>query len=143
MEPLRAPLVRTSNPHPLDFVERHFVRAAVVDLGGAGVVGHGGGLLQRAAVFETGGDAGGAEGVVAGFGCKIARIRLAPLNRDPFDDVAGDPAPAPVVDAGGGGAGVAYPAAAQSMYSGCSRKWRKPWLQRKEVVKNPCKSGRF
>src|SRR4051812_19188346 len=56
-----------SDPDALDLSEGEAVVAAVVELGGAGagVVGHGGGVLQRAAVLEVGGDAGGAEAVVA------------------------------------------------------------------------------
>ena len=55
-----------SNQNPLHLVETHFIAPAVVELGGAGagVVGHGRGLLECAAVFEIRRDAGGTEAVV-------------------------------------------------------------------------------
>jgi hypothetical protein len=45
-----------SHFHPFDFVQGNFIGAAVVELSGAGagVVGHGGGLLEGAAGFDAG-----------------------------------------------------------------------------------------
>jgi hypothetical protein len=65
-------MTRTARLHPLDrnplhLVEGHLAAPAIVELGGAGrgVVCHHGGGLQRAAVFQIGGDAGRPEGVIA------------------------------------------------------------------------------
>jgi hypothetical protein len=56
-----------SNQYPLDFIERHLVAPAIVKLRGtrAGVIGHGRGLLERAAVLEIRCDTRGAKAVVA------------------------------------------------------------------------------
>ena len=58
---------RSLNSNLLDFIERDLVVCAVVELGGtrALVGGHGLSVLERAAIVEIGGDAGGAEGVIA------------------------------------------------------------------------------
>ena len=59
------------NPDPLDFIEVDLVAGAVIELGclGAFVVGDPLGVLDGAAFFEVGGDAGGPEGMAAdGFG---------------------------------------------------------------------------
>jgi hypothetical protein len=52
---------------PLDLIQAGLIIAAVVELGGAGrgVIGNQSRLLQRAPVLEIGGDAGGAESVIA------------------------------------------------------------------------------
>ena len=70
-----------SNHDPLDLVEVHLVPPPVIELGrpGAGMVGHGRGLLQRAAVLEIGRDAGGAKAVIADLGLDPGR-RRAPAN---------------------------------------------------------------
>jgi hypothetical protein len=56
-----------SNQYSLHLVERHLLGAAVVKLGRAcrGMVRHPRGAFKRAAVFQIGGDARGAKGVVA------------------------------------------------------------------------------
>src|SRR3954454_22832198 len=55
------------NHNPLDFVEGNLVAGAVIELGGLGrlVGGNLLGLLDGAAGFEVGGDAGGPERVAA------------------------------------------------------------------------------
>src|SRR5271166_6014668 len=60
-------LLYCSNPHPLDLIEGDFIGTAVVELGGAGggVISHGSGLFQRAAVLQISGDPGGTEAVIA------------------------------------------------------------------------------
>jgi len=56
-----------SDRDPLNLIEGERIAGAVVQLGGAGrfVRGNGLGVLDGAAVFQVGGDAGGAEGVAA------------------------------------------------------------------------------
>jgi hypothetical protein len=51
----------------LDFIERDFIAHAIIELGGARafVRGHGLGVLERTADFETGGDAGRPEHMAA------------------------------------------------------------------------------
>jgi hypothetical protein len=63
------------NPDPLHLVQADVVLPPIVELGRAraGVVGHGRGILQRAAVLQVGGDAGGPEGVIADPGAKARR----------------------------------------------------------------------
>lgn len=63
-------IANTSNRYFFNLVKRHGVPAAVVKLcgTGAGVVSHGGGLLQGPAVLEVGGDSGRPEAVVTGLG---------------------------------------------------------------------------
>jgi hypothetical protein len=64
-----------SNRNLLDFIERDFARAPVVELCGArrGVVGERLGVFESALVLEVGGDAGRAEGVIADFGLDACR----------------------------------------------------------------------
>jgi hypothetical protein len=59
--------VRGSNHHALDLIEREFTAPPVIELRGAraGMVRHAGRLLERAAVFQVGGDPGRAEAVIA------------------------------------------------------------------------------
>jgi len=68
---------RDSNQHPLHLVEAHLVVPAIVELRRAcrGVVGHGGGLFERAAVLEVGGDPGRAKREVADLGRDAGRSR--------------------------------------------------------------------
>src|SRR5229473_2300977 len=68
-------LVARSNRNLLHLVERDFVGAPVVELGGArrGVVGERPGVLKSALVLEIGGDAGRAEGVIADLGLDARR----------------------------------------------------------------------
>ena len=56
-----------SNRNPLDLVERNLIAGAIIELGGARafVRRHGLSILQSAAGFKIGGDAGGAEGMAA------------------------------------------------------------------------------
>jgi hypothetical protein len=60
-------LVAQSNPDLLDLVEVDLVAGAVIELGRLGrlAVGDGLGVLDGAAAFQVGGDAGGPEGVAA------------------------------------------------------------------------------
>ena len=55
----------------------------VIELGGAGrrVIGHGGCVLERAAVFQIGGDTGRAKRVVTNFGVEAGRERPARHHR--------------------------------------------------------------
>jgi len=74
-------LVFASDQNSLYLIERHLVAPPVVELRGAraGVVGHGSGLLQRAAVLEVRRNAGGPETVVADLGLDAGR-RSPPAN---------------------------------------------------------------
>src|SRR4051794_12949549 len=67
MRVLRGGQGEPSDANPLDFVERNLVAGAVIELGGLGrlVGGNLLGLLDGAAGFEVGGDAGGPERVAA------------------------------------------------------------------------------
>ncbi len=57
----------TKNHDLLDLVEARFIVPPIIKLAGArrGMVGNGGGLFQHHAIFEIGGNAGGAERVIA------------------------------------------------------------------------------
>jgi hypothetical protein len=57
----------SSNRNSLNLFERNGISGAVVELGRPrrGLGGNPLGLFERAAIFEVGGDAGGAEGVAA------------------------------------------------------------------------------
>ena len=72
-----------SNHDPLDIVEVHLVPPLVVELGrpGAGVVGHGCGPLQSAAILEISRDAGGAKAVIADLGLNLCCQRPPPNHR--------------------------------------------------------------
>jgi hypothetical protein len=61
---------RLSNRNPPHLVEVHLVAPAIVELGGAGrgVVRHGGGVFERAAVFQVRREAGRPEGGVSDLG---------------------------------------------------------------------------
>ena len=74
-------LLPASDQNPLDLVETHLVAAPVVELRrtSAGMIGHGGGLLQRAAVLEICRDARGPEAVIADLGLDPGRLG-APAN---------------------------------------------------------------
>ena len=73
-------LGRSLNHHPLDLIEAHFVVPTIVKLRGAraGVVRHRGSFFERTAVLEIGGDARGAEGVIADFRLDAGRRRAPP-----------------------------------------------------------------
>src|ERR1017187_7372142 len=70
-----------SDQYPFDLIEAHLVAPPVIELRrpGAGMVGHGRGLLQRPAVLEIGRDAGRPETVVADLGLDPGRLG-APAN---------------------------------------------------------------
>ena len=59
----------------------HLVGPAIVELRGAGrgVVRHRGGVFERAAVFQVGGDAGRAEGVIADLGLDAGGAARRPI----------------------------------------------------------------
>ena len=65
-----SPILRASNPDPLDLVQRHVLSPPVIELRGARarMVRHRRGALQRPAGFEVRGDAGRPERVIAGLG---------------------------------------------------------------------------
>src|SRR5271166_4273207 len=72
---------RWSNHDPLDLIEADFIAPAVVELRRARrrMVCHRGGLFQRAAILEIGGNAGGAKAVIAELGFDAGR-RGAPAD---------------------------------------------------------------
>src|SRR3954470_21543656 len=72
-------LPRPSNQDALYLVQADLIAAPVVELGGAGrgVVGDHRRLLQRAAVLEVRGDAGGAKSVIADPSPNACRLRPA------------------------------------------------------------------
>jgi hypothetical protein len=66
-----------SNRNPLDFIKVHLIALAIVELrrAGRGVVRHGGGVFERAAVFQVRRDPGRTEGVIADLGPGTASER--------------------------------------------------------------------
>ena len=84
-------ICRELHPDPLDLVEADLIASAVVELGGAGagVVGHGGRVLQRTAVLQVGGDPCPSEAVVADPGVDPGRkgaSRPCCRDRPPLSD---------------------------------------------------------
>jgi hypothetical protein len=84
---------RFSNPHLFVFIERGFIVAPVIELGGArrGMVRHLLRLFQRPVALEVIGDAGGAQAVDFKHGVISRCCKLLTLFSEPYPDIFENP----------------------------------------------------